>query len=150
MFMVKVEDCSSRLKEIGAPRFHYLIGIGEIKVNESYFDFRGQVYFDSSIPSIGDRQKENPHVNVTDSLHAIWNSIHLISSEVGTKSTLAAKVLNERVYGIIPADKELDIYTKVTNLKEFQRKIFSKYESVISLNGKKLFERSGIGSWEKN
>ncbi|GAH97487.1 unnamed protein product, partial [marine sediment metagenome] len=31
--------------------------------------------------------------------------------EVGRKSTLAGKVLSERVYGIIPADKELDICT---------------------------------------
>ena len=148
--MVRIEDCFEKLKEIEAPRFHYLIGKGEINVEENYFDFEGHVYFDSSVPSVGDRQKEKPHVNVTDCLHAVWNSIHLISSEVNRKSTLAAKVLNERVYGIIPADKELDIYTKTSDFKEFYGKIFGKYESVISLDGKKLFERSGIGTWEKN
>ncbi len=153
--MKTIRNVEGVLKEINAPRFHYLKG-------DAIYERIGRTYkltttarfpATEEYPSVYDRNKEevkNPHVNVADSLHAIWNSVHLISREVKRKSTLAVKVLNERLYGIIPANTNLEISVLVKDIRNINGKIFSEYNGIISLDGKKLFERSGIGTSEES
>ena len=152
--MKTIKNVEDALKEINAPRFHYLKG-------DAFYEQIGRTYKLTAIarfpatkeyPSVYDRNKEgikNPHVNVADSLHAIWNSVHLISREVKRKSTLAVKVLDERFYGIIPANTDLEISVLVKDIRNINGKVFGEYKGIISLDGKKLFERSGIGTSEE-
>jgi len=152
--MKTIKNVEDVLKEINAPRFHYLKG-------DAFYEQIGRTYkltatarfpATEEYPSVYDRNKEgikNPHVNVADSLHAIWNSVHLISREVKRKSTLAVKVLDERLYGIIPANTDLEISVLVKDIRNINGKVFSEYKGIISLDGKKLFERSGIGTSEE-
>ena len=152
--MKTIKSVESVLKEINAPRFHYLKGDAVYEQIGKTYKLTATARFPAieEYPSVYDRNKEgikNSHVNVADSLHAIWNSVHLIFREVKRKSPLAVKVLNERVYGTIPANTDLEISVLVKDIRNINGKIFSKYNGIISLDGKKLFERSGIGISEE-
>lgn len=148
--MIRIEDCLERLKEISAPRHHHLRGKGEINIGEGEYFFKGKIFFDSSLPEVGDRNKgDYPHVNLTSSTQGIWNGCHLIAYEIGRKNTFSYKGLSERSYGFIKADKNYDLFVEVKECKEFKGKIFVEYNGIISLEGKKLFEKFGIGSYEK-
>ncbi len=143
--MIRIDNCLERLKEIDAPRNHHLKGQGEINICGTFYDFKGKVCFDSSIPAIGDRD----HVNKGDSIYAIWNTVHLIANEVNRSNALFGKDLNVRSRGKILPDKEYDIYTKLSGFKSIDGKDSGIYECVISLEGKKLFEESGLAFWKK-
>ncbi|MFH1503566.1 MAG: hypothetical protein ABIE36_02825 [Candidatus Diapherotrites archaeon] len=152
--MKTIKNVEYVLKEINAPRFHYLKGDAFYEQIEKTYKLTAIARFPATeeYPSVYDRNKEgikNPHVNVADSLHAIWNSVHLISREVKRKSTFAVKVLDERLYGIIPANVDLEISVLVKDIRNINNKIFSEYKGIIFLDGKKLFERSGIGTSEE-
>jgi len=81
----KISDIGEVLRSAGVARFHYLRGEATYIEGDGEYKLIATAFFPATeeFPTVLDRsrvtERNQPHVNATDSLYAVWNAAHVMA-----------------------------------------------------------------------